>query len=141
MEYIKTGDTIILRLIKGEEIIDSLKSLQRAEKIRAAAFAGIGAADNAVIGVYKVGEKRYVSSRLSGEMEIAALNGNISVAADGGEYIHAHIVLGDGNRAYAGHLNEAYVSATAEIFVKVFPDTEVGRVYDPDTGLNVFKLK
>lgn len=140
MEYIRSGDKIALRLERGEEVIASLKKLQRAENIEAAFFSGIGATDSAVIGVYAVGDKRYESVKLSGDMEIASLSGNISVAADGGEYVHAHIVLGRGKSAHAGHLNEAVISATAEILVQLL-DVKIGRSFDPETGLNVFKLK
>lgn len=140
MEYIKSGDKIVLRLERGEEIVSSLKKLQRAENIKGAFFSGIGATDNAVIGVYAVNDKKYNAVTLTGDMEIAALTGNISVSEDGGEYVHAHVVLGRGEIAHAGHLNEATVSATAEIFVQIV-DVKLGRTYDPETGLNVFRLK
>ena len=140
MEYIKSGDKIVLRLERGEEIVSSLKKLQRAENIKGAFFSGIGATDSAVIGVYAVNDKKYNAVTLTGDMEIAALTGNISVSEDGGEYVHAHVVLGRGEIAHAGHLNEATVSATAEIFVQIV-DVKLGRTYDPETGLNVFRLK
>lgn len=140
MEYIKSGDKIVLRLERGEEIVSSLKKLQRAENIKGAFFSGIGATDSAVIGVYAVNDKKYNAVTLMGDMEIAALTGNISVSEDGGEYVHAHVVLGRGEIAHAGHLNEATVSATAEIFVQLL-DAEIGRKFDPVTGLNVFKLR
>ena len=127
MEYIKSGDKIVLRLERGEEIVSSLKKLH-------------GATDSAVIGVYAVNDKKYNAVTLTGDMEIAALTGNISVSEDGGEYVHAHVVLGRGETAHAGHLNEATVSATAEILVQLL-DVEIGRTFDPVTGLNVFKLK
>lgn len=140
MEYIKSGDKIVLRLERGEEIVSSLKKLQRAENIKGAFFSGIGATDSAVIGVYAVNDKKYNAVTLTGDMEIAALTGNISVSEDGGEYVHAHVVLGRGEIAHAGHLNEAVISATAEIFVQIV-DVKLGRIYDPETGLNVFRLK
>ena len=140
MEYIKSGDKIVLRLERGEEIVSSLKKLQRAENIKGAFFSGIGATDNAVIGVYAVNDKKYNAVTLTGDMEIAALTGNISVSEDGGEYVHAHVVLGRGEIAHAGHLNAAIISATAEIFVFV-TDIAVSRRADPETGLNVFEFQ
>ena len=61
-------------------------------------------------------------------------------AACGKPYLHLHVVLGGTENVYAGHLNEAYVSATAEIFVNVFAGS-VGRFYDDETGLNLMKFE
>ncbi len=139
MEYVKKEGTLILRLERGEEIVSALKSLQKKENIPSAAFSGIGATDSATIGVYRMAEKRYEAVELSGDMEIAALTGNLTADGEGEPYVHAHIVLGNGRNAYAGHLNSAVVSATAEIFVFA-TDVPVSRRFDAETGLNVFKF-
>lgn len=140
MEYVRKGSTIILRLERGEEVVSALKELQEKEKVLSASFSGIGATDNATIGVYNTAEKRYEATQLTGDMEIAALNGNLSRTKDGEPYIHAHAVLGRGREAHAGHLNAAIISATAEIFVFVI-DIAVSRRADPETGLNVFEFQ
>ena len=41
--------------------------------------------------------------------------------------------------AFGGHLNSAVVSATCEMVITVI-DGKVDRVYDEETGLNVFKF-
>ena len=134
MEYVRKGSTIILRLERGEEVVSALKELQKKEKVLSASFSGIGATDNATIGVYNTAEKRYEATQLTGDMEIAALNGNLSRTKDGEPYIHAHAVLGRGREAHAGHLNAAIISATAEIFVFV---TDIAVSSSPRCG-NLF---
>lgn len=140
MEYVRKGGVIALRLVKGEEVVASLATVAARENITAACVSGIGAVGRATIGVLRTSDKRYVKRELEEDMEIASLAGNISVGADGKPYLHLHVVLGGIENVYAGHLNEAYVSATAEIFVNVFAGS-VGRFYDEDTGLNLMKFE
>lgn len=140
MEYVRKGDVIALRLVKGEEITAALAALAAKENISAASVSGIGAAGRATIGVLRTSDKQYMKRELCEDMEIASLTGNISVGANGKPYLHLHVVLGGIENVYAGHLNEAYVSATAEIFVTVF-GAPIGRYYDEDTGLNLMKFE
>lgn len=140
MEYVRKGDVIALRLVKGEEITAALAALAAKENISAASVSGIGAAGRATIGVLRTSDKQYMKRELCEDMEIASLTGNISVGANGKPYLHLHVVLGGIGNVYAGHLNEAYVSATAEIFVTVF-GAPIGRYYDEDTGLNLMNFE
>ena len=123
----------------GEEVVSAQKELQKKENVLSASLSGIGATDNATIGVYNTAEKRYEATQLTGDMEIAALNGNLSRTKDGEPYIHAHAVLGRGRESPAGHLNAAIISATSELFVFV-TEIPVSRPADSDTGLNVFEF-
>ena len=52
MEFQKFGDTYVVRLDKGEEIVASLQALCEKQQIALASVEGIGAADHAVIGLY-----------------------------------------------------------------------------------------
>ena len=140
MEYVRKGGVIAVRLLKGEEVVASLTAVAARENIAAACVSGIGAVGRATIGVLRTSDKRYGKRELEEDMEIASLTGNISVGADGKPYLHLHVVLGGTENVYAGHLNEAYVSATAEIFVNVFAGS-VGRFYDDETGLNLMKFE
>lgn len=137
MEYIRKGGEIVVRLTKGEEIVASLAALAARENITAASVSGIGAAGRATIGVLRTSDKKYMKRELEEDMEIASLVGNISLSADGRPYLHLHVVLGGIWNVYAGHLNEAYVSATAEIFVSVTENAVIGRRFDKETGLNL----
>jgi len=59
---------------------------------------------------------------------------------DGEYYSHLHISAGDeSGRVFGGHLNEAHISATAEVVIRMI-NGEVDRFYDDATGLNLFKF-
>ena len=51
MEYKKFGNTLIVRLDRGEEVVDRLLELARREHITLASVNGLGAADDVTVGV------------------------------------------------------------------------------------------
>lgn len=136
MKYKVYGDTVAVRLNRGDEILSALKKICTAEKITAGVISGIGAADYAVVGLYEVAGRRYLKNTLEGEMELTNLTGNVS-QRDGQVYLHLHATFarGDG-QALGGHLNEARISGVGELFIRKLPG-ELSRVLDPETGLNI----
>ena len=140
MEYRRFDHTIVLRLDKGEELHEQIFALIRKENIRLATVTGIGATDDAVVGVYDVAAKKYTETHLYGEnMEIVNLTGSINTM-EGKPYDHIHITCAKvGAMPVGGHLLSARISLTAEIFITVI-DGSVDRVYDPDMGINILKF-
>ena len=140
MEYMKFDDAYVVRLDRGEEIVESLTKICDREKITLATIEGIGAADHAVIGLYNVGEQVYHKTELNGPMEITALTGNVSTM-DGKTYLHIHINLCDEKmNVKGGHLNECRISATAEITIRTV-NGKVERFYDKNgVGLNLYQF-
>ena len=58
----------------------------------------------------------------------------------GKHYSHLHISVGDSSgHAFGGHLNEAVISATAEIILTCLAG-EIDREKNPAVGLNIWKL-
>lgn len=139
MEYKKFGDAIAVKIDRGEEILASLKKVCEKENVKCGSITGIGAVGHAVIGLYKVAEKKYCSNTFDGEMEMTSLTGNVS-EKDGGVYLHCHanFAKADG-QAVGGHLSEAVISGACEIFINVV-NGKIGRKADAATGLNVFDL-
>ena len=138
MEFKRFGDTYVVRLDRGEEIIASLTKLCEKEDIALGAIEGLGAADHVVVGLYDVGKEEYHKTELNGPMEITALTGNVS-RKDGGVYLHIHICLCDeAMNLHGGHLNECRISATCELFVRAISG-QVNRRFDADgVGLNLY---
>lgn len=140
MEYRKFGNTIVLRLEVGEEIVESLTKLCAGENIRLAQVSGLGAANEITVGIFDTAEKQYYSKTYTGDFEIGALTGNLT-RKEGEPYLHLHIVFGNPQKELcaAGHLNRAVISATAELLITVL-DGEVGRRLDEAVGLNLFQF-
>lgn len=137
MEYRKIGDTIVLCLVRGEEVLASIRAVCNAERVRLAEISALGAADHAEIGVYHLAEQRFLPRTLDGEMEICALTGSATRRGKDGEelYLHLHGSLADARgMVYGGHVNEIRVSATAEIFIRLLPG-EVNRRMDEESGI------
>ena len=136
MEYAQFGNTFIVRVDRGEEIVASLREFCEKAGVTLGSIVGIGATDKATIGLFDVEKKEYFSKELTGNHEIAALVGNITTK-DGEVYLHLHVTLGDrDHKASAGHLNSAVVSATFEAVVHA-ADGTVGRREDGNLGLNL----
>ena len=136
MEYIRANGDYVIRLQRGEEILESLERFCLEEDVPTAAVSGIGACDLAEVGVYEVEKKAYLKTELKGSMEILSLQGNIT-RKDGKPYLHLHAVLcGEDCRCMGGHLNKARISVTCEITVHPIP-VNVGRVPDDETGINL----
>ncbi|MDD4731582.1 MAG: DNA-binding protein [Desulfovibrio sp.] len=139
MESKRFGNRILIRLNPGDEVVGSVMAACREHDVRLGSISGIGAVDQAVIGLFRTNTKEYVKSELRREFEITALTGNVTTM-NGELYLHLHATLADEeHRAFGGHLNEAHVSATAEIVVDVL-DGEVDRYFDEKIGLNLIRF-
>ena len=138
MDAKRYGNKILFRVDKGEELVESIRKICVKFKIKMGYIAsGIGATDNALIGVYDMDKKIYHPSEIITFYEITNLSGNISTM-DNHPYFHFHITLGN-PVALAGHLNKAIISATFEGVVEVI-DGLIDREKDSVTGLNLLKL-
>jgi len=140
MQSRKTNRGYVLRLNKGEEIMETLTRFCVDNKIGSGLFSGIGAVLNAQIGFYHLDKKEYSFKTFEKPLEIISLIGNVSLV-DHEPFLHVHVVLSDENyRAYGGHLKEAQVGATCEVY---FFETEINinRKLDEDIGLKLLDLE
>ena len=140
MVYKRFGNTMLVRLQRGEELMAQLKELAGKESIRLAHVSGLGAVSRFAVGVYKVDEKKYYKNEFEGAYEITSLTGTIATM-DGSFYAHLHMSAGnDKGEVFGGHLNEAVISATCEMVITLI-DGQIDRFYDgDDTGLNLWKF-
>lgn len=139
MKYKRFDKTIVVRIDRGEEILDKIRELAIAENIKLASVTALGATNDFTVGVFNTAEKKYYANEFKGAFEIVSLTGTINTM-DGQFYTHIHMSAGnDKGEVFGGHLNRAMVSATCEMTVTVI-DGEVDRCHDDDVGLNLFKL-
>lgn len=139
MKYKRFDKTIVVRIDRGEEILDKIRELAIAENIKLASVTALGATNDFTVGVFNTAEKKYYANEFKGAFEIVSLTGTINTM-DGQFYTHIHMSAGnDKGEVFGGHLNRAMVSATCEMTVTVI-DGDVDRYRDDDVGLNLFKL-
>lgn len=139
MQHAKFGNKYFLRLDKGEEIVESLKSFCEKNNVKLGQITGLGATNRVTVGLFDPEKKEYHSKEFTGNFEIAPLTGNITTMA-GRVYLHLHINICDTeHNSFGGHLNSAVVSATFEAIIEKFDGT-VEREMDPQIGLNLLKF-
>lgn len=126
--------TFLLVFDAGDEVSAGLSEFARQHSIRSASLSGIGGLSDVVLGFFEMGKKDYKPIPLGEQLEVMSLLGNIS-EFDGTPKVHAHIVVGkiDGS-AWGGHLLEAHVRPTLEVFVSE-TGGEMRRKKDAQTGL------
>ena len=139
MEYRRFGNTLIVRMDKGEEILEQLRRVSELEGVKLAEVSALGAVNDFTVGVFDTAEKKYYSNRFQGAYEIVSLTGTVSTM-DGAFYAHLHMSAGNGKgQVFGGHLNKAVISATCEMVIRLI-DGRVDRAFSEDVGLNLFKF-
>jgi hypothetical protein len=139
MKYKQFGKKVILRIDRGEELIQTLKDICKQLDIKLGTIMGIGATDYATIGLYDTNTKKYHSTTLKGDHEIAPLTGTITTMNDN-LYLHLHVNLcTPTHQSYGGHLSKAIISATFEGVIDIIPG-RVNRKKDNTLGLNLLEI-
>lgn len=139
MEYKVFEDTILVRLDKGDEIVKSLLAVAEKEGVTLASVSGIGATDDFEVGIFDLDRSDYDHFRFGGNHEIVSLVGNLTTK-DGAPYVHLHITCaGEGGKIVGGHLFEAKISLTAEIFLQTGKGT-ADRLRDETLGINKIRF-
>ena len=139
MEYRKFGDTYIVRMDPGEEILGQLRVFAEAEQVKLASVTALGAVKDFTVGVFDTGAKVYKSNRFQGVYEIVSLVGTINTMNDA-FYCHLHMCAADQEgHAFGGHLNEAVISATCELVVTCLSG-RTDRVFSDEVGLNLISF-
>lgn len=133
MEYLDLGNSYIIRLDPGDEIVQSLETFCENKRIKSGRVMGIGAIRDTKIGYFDLTLGDYKERYVPGDLELTSLMGNISMM-EGTEFLHLHITATDSDfKMMGGHLISAIVSATAEIFVDLYEE-RIERKLDPELG-------
>ena len=131
----------MIKLSRGEKVLESLVQFCEKRGIKGGIFNAIGAVKNTEIGYYNLEKREYFFKNFPDEREVASMTGNIA-EAEGKLVIHAHAVLSamDDSLACVGaHIKEAEVAVTLEVFLTPFA-VPMSRIYDEETGLKLLEL-
>lgn len=133
-------NTAILRIDKGEEVMESLVAFCKSKNITLANVTGLGASDNVIVACFDNDIKEYVITVYDKDYyEVTNFTGNITLN-NGEIYPHLHINFADHKQeTFGGHLEKCIISATCEFFLDILEDT-VDRTFDEEVGINILKF-
>jgi|AntRauTorcE11897_2_1112592.scaffolds.fasta_scaffold00179_26 predicted DNA-binding protein with PD1-like motif len=141
MTYRFDGFNYVVRLEKGELMMQSLQKLVQDEQIAGAWISGLGAALWAELGYYELDTQEYTWKRLDETLEITGLHGNVAWLDDEPK-LHIHGSFSDRDmRGFGGHIKELAVGGTCEVFLHTLQtDQKLERAHDKNIGLPLLRL-
>lgn len=140
MEYRKFQNKIIVRMDKGEEILEKVREVAEKEKIKLADISALGAVSEFTVGVFDTEAKEYHANEFKGSFEIVSLTGTINTMNDE-FYCHLHMSAGnEKGQVFGGHLNKAIISVTCEMVITLI-EGRVDRRFEEKVGLNLFQFQ
>jgi hypothetical protein len=129
--------TYVLVLYQGDQVQAGLTAFASDHHVVDAHFSAIGAVRDPEVAWFDESRKQFKAMSLHEQMEVLTLSGDITLGVDGQPVVHTHLVLArsDG-QSWGGHLIEATVSPTLELYVTTYPES-VRKRLDPATGLQL----
>lgn len=127
----------MLVLDRGEELIESLNDLAKADNLAGAWISGgVGGADMTTLSFYDIEARQYLDREFDESLEILNLSGNLAWV-DGEPFWHVHGTLsGRGYQSIGGHVKKLRIGLTGEILITPL-DTKLTRQYDTTTSLKL----
>ena len=129
----------VLIFAKGDEVLSGINDFAKQHKVALAHFTAIGALKGATTAWFDPERRMYKLNPINEQVELTSLIGDIGLYK-GSPAVHSHMTIGlrDGTTR-GGHLIEAHVYPTVELFIMVFP-TPLEKTLDPETDLKLFDL-
>lgn len=121
---------------QDDEAYSGLLEFAEQYHITSAHFTAIGALKSAILAWFDPEKKMYRENPINEQIEVASMVGDFALY-QGRPALHTHMVVGhrDG-RAEGGHVIEAIVAPTLEVFVTVDP-VPLHKKYDPASDLTL----
>ena len=117
MEYKRFGNTVVVRMDKGEEIVEQVKQVALKENIKLAQVSALGATNDFEVGLFDTQKMQYLPNHFTGDHEIVSLTGTINTM-NGEYYSHLHMsAAGKDGSVVGGHLKRAVISVTCEMVI------------------------
>jgi predicted DNA-binding protein with PD1-like motif len=139
MNYKVDGQTIILVLEQGEDIVEQVTAIAQQQNGKFGTVSGIGACQGVELNFYNLETQTYEKREVKEPLELISLLGNIS-HVDDKPFAHLHATFGTNQyQTLSGHLTKAIVSATAEIVITM-TEVDINRKHNSKIGLNLLDL-
>ena len=140
MKYRRFKDTIVVRMDKGDDIMEGINAVIKAEDIKLAHVSALGATDDFTIGIFNNEKRAYDQRHITGAVhEILSLNGTITTM-NGKPYIHVHISAASGKgEVVGGHFIGGTICLTCEMVIRIIDGT-VDRIHDDVLDINIYDL-
>lgn len=140
MNFVKDDYNWVLRLDRGEKLMESLEKLVKEQDIPSCWISVIGGASEVTLGYYALEAEEYRWQTFIDTLEIASLSGNLAWQDDKPVF-HIHGTLSMANfHTIGGHVKELTVGGTCEIFLHRWFGEPFKRTKDKKTGLNILDL-
>jgi hypothetical protein len=123
-------------LAKGDEVMSALTDFARQNKVTSASFSAIGAFSHATVAWFDGNRKEYKLIPIKQQVELVSMIGDIALSGDQ-PAVHTHVsVASSDGTVRGGHLIDAYVFPTLELFMTVYP-MPLHKESDEATGLKL----
>lgn len=145
MDYRKYGDTVYIRVDKGDEIIGCILDVCKKEHISSAIYSGIGGCSEAQVQTFLPESGTFETQTIRGMLELVSLSGNIVTDENNELYHHTHAAVsykqGDKHFVVAGHIKSITVLYTAEIELRPVSGGTIHRQFNPETGTGFWSFE
>ncbi len=134
------NNTYLVVLKKGDLVMDKLREFHKEVDCNLCKVEAIGALKNIELGYAHVTENgvNYAYRTFKDDYELLSFNGSISLLNDN-SLPHIHLAIADETFAtYGGHLKEAEVAVTLEIFITVYEE-KVTRSLDNEFKIGIIE--
>lgn len=139
--HAEPGPIIMGRMHRGEDLLDTLTSIVRENRVILGRIQALGAVERATLAYYDQIRWTYHPIAFEGRYEITQLIGNVSMR-DGQPMVHAHVTLADEKgKAFGGHLLSGTPVFACEFWIQPFSGPELDRGYDEQTGLPLWRIE
>jgi hypothetical protein len=119
---------------KGDEVVSGLTDLAKQNKVTSANFTAIGAFSGATVAWFDDSRKEYKLIPIKQQVELISMTGDIALYNEQ-PVVHTHVALASSDGTVkGGHLIEANVFPTLELFLTVYP-TALHKQLDDETQL------
>ena len=123
-----------ISLAKGDEVMSGLTDFARQTKVTSASFTAIGAFSHATVAWFDDSKKEFKLNPINEQVELTSMIGNIALV-NGQPAVHTHVsVASSDGTVRGGHVINAFVFPTLELFMTVYPTT-LHKERDAATGL------